>query len=384
MTAKVTLGEVATIERSGVNPKELDPQTRYLGLEHIERGGRIIGHATVGEAGLASTKFRFTTDHVLFGKLRPNLGKVARADFDGVSSTDILPIRPGPRLDRDYLTQYLRQPSVVEFAATRTTGANLPRLSPTALAAFEIPLPPINEQRRIAAILDQADAVRAKRRQILGHLDKLTQSTFNAMFGDPVANPMGWPDSQLDSVVNGMQYGPRFYNEAYTPDGIRIVRITDLDAAGRLDYSAMPRMDVTDADRKKHELAPGDIIFARTGATVGKLALIGEEDPPSIAGAYFIRMRFSDRVMPEYAAQLLRSGSIQAIVFAGSHQSAQQNFSGPGLRALPFPVPPVELQRDFAVRIAAINAQRAVVERALGADDELFASLQSRAFRGEL
>lgn len=167
----VELASVATIERKGVDPSALPPETMYLGLEHIERGGRIIGHDTVGGAKLASTKLRFTTEHVLFGKLRPNLAKISRPNFAGVCSTDILPIRPGKDLDRDYLAHYLAQRSIVEFAASRTSGANLPRLSPTVLARFPIPLQPLPEQRRIAAVLDHADALRAKRRQVLTHFD---------------------------------------------------------------------------------------------------------------------------------------------------------------------------------------------------------------------
>jgi type I restriction enzyme, S subunit len=114
----VELGEVADIERRGVDPSSLPPDTPYLGLEHIERGGRIIGPDTVAGAELASTKFVFTKDHVLFGKLRPNLGKVTRPHFSGVCSTDILPIRPGQHLDRGYLAHYLAQPSMVDFGVS--------------------------------------------------------------------------------------------------------------------------------------------------------------------------------------------------------------------------------------------------------------------------
>ncbi len=146
----IELGSVATIERKGVDPTALLPDTLYLGLEHIERGGRIIGRNTVAGAELASTKFQFTPEHVLFGKLRPNLGKICRPEFAGVCSTDILPIRPGKDLDRDYLAHYLSQPSMVNFATSRTSGANLPRLSPAVLEKFPIPLPPLPEQRRTA------------------------------------------------------------------------------------------------------------------------------------------------------------------------------------------------------------------------------------------
>lgn len=178
----VALGEVARIERRGVDPRDLPGETRYLGLEHIARGGRIVGSDTIAGADLSSTKFLFTPEHVLFGKLRPNLGKVTRPGFSGVCSTDILPIRPDEALDRDYLAHYLVQPLMVDFAAARATGANLPRLSPSALAQFPILVPALGEQRRIAAILDAADAIRAKRRAQLTHLDELPQALFHQHF----------------------------------------------------------------------------------------------------------------------------------------------------------------------------------------------------------
>lgn len=181
-----------------------------------------------------------------------------------------------------------------------------------------------------------------------------------------------------------MQYGPRFYNEPYSKDGIRIVRITDLDQVGRLDFDAMPKMSLPEHVEQKYRLTTGDILFARTGATVGKVALMGETAPACVAGAYFIRIKLDSSVLPEYVVASLRSPQTQRIIWTKSHQSAQQNFSGPGLRELPLAVPPLELQREFAGRVAAINVQRAAAERSLASLDELFASLQARAFSGQL
>src|SRR5699024_8927654 len=130
----VALGEVATVDRHGADPSEVPAETPYLGLDNVERGGKIAGWQTVAEAGVTSSKFTFDTGHVLFGKLRPNLGKIACPEFAGVCSTDILPIRPGPRLDRGYLCHFLSQPAMVDLGASRATGANLPRLSPNVLA----------------------------------------------------------------------------------------------------------------------------------------------------------------------------------------------------------------------------------------------------------
>jgi type I restriction enzyme S subunit len=145
---------VATIERYAIQPEAISQGTAYLGLEHIERGGAILGAKSVDEGELASSKFRFTERHLLYGKLRPYLAKIACPDFSGICSTDILPILPGPDLERRFLCYFLRQPTMVDYANSRAAGVNLPRLSPSALAEFEIPLPPIAEQRRIADVLD--------------------------------------------------------------------------------------------------------------------------------------------------------------------------------------------------------------------------------------
>jgi type I restriction enzyme S subunit len=180
------------------------------------------------------------------------------------------------------------------------------------------------------------------------------------------------------------QYGPRFFNESYSADGIRIVRITDLNESGTLDFSEMPRLIVSREDQGKYALRPGDLIFARSGATVGKVALIRSDDPSCIAGAYFITMRFASELTPVYARAVLAAASVRAIAMRRSRQAAQQNFSGPGLRSLPMPLPPVQLQEEFARRVAAIEGLEVASRRSLERSTELFSALQQRAFTGAL
>ncbi len=268
--------------------------------------------------------------------------------------------------------------------ARRATGASYPAVSDGIVGESKIPLPPLTEQRRIAEILDRAETLRAQRRQALAQLDFLADAIFLEMFGDPVQNSKRWPNPSLGGALTFQQYGPRFYNEQYSEAGTPIVRITDLSEAGRLDFRAMPRLLVSPEELAKYRLQSGDLIFARTGATVGKVALIGADDPECIAGAYFITMRFVENIRPIYAFSVLRSPSVRLIVETRSRQAAQQNFSGPGLRELPMPVPPIALQFEFERRIAAVQEMRTSQERALTELNALFASLQHRAFRGEL
>lgn len=287
-----------------------------------------------------------------------------------------------PDLHPPFLARFLQWYSPRVLSAVRgTTAHNIPT---DVLREVEIPVPPIAEQRRISDILDKAHGVREKRHSAQEQLRHLAASLFVDMFGDPVRNAKRWPMHKFGDHVTLLQYGPRFFNEKYTPSGVRIVRITDLDFQGNLDYSAMPTLDVADDDRERFQLLPGDLLLARSGATVGKTALISDDAPECIAGAYFIRLRFDDAVLPLYAQMLLRTAPLQRIIAERSRQSAQQNFNGPAIRELPLPLPPRCLQEQFQERHRAIldagRRQREQGEQFAA----LFDSLVERAFRGGL
>lgn len=378
----VELGKVAAVERNGVEPAALPPETPYLGLEHIERGGRIIGHGTVAGAELASTKFRFAAEHVLFGKLRPNLGKVSRPDFEGVCSTDILPIRPGADLDRDYLAHYLAQPSMVAFAASRTSGANLPRLSPAVLATFPIPLPSLFEQRRIAAILDHADALRAKRRQVLAHLDSLTQSIFHDMFGD--ADGAVVRLSEIADAASGITKGRRT-SEATEPAPYLAVANVQ---AGYLRMENVKTIEATKAEIERYALRHGDLVLTEGGDPdkLGRGTVWRSELPLCLHQNHVFRVRIhgSGHVLPEYLAAFMADRSARSYFLRSAKQTTGiASINMTQLRNLPVLLPAVAEQGVFTERAACVAKQRAAVQGMIAADNALFASVRSRAFRSE-
>jgi type I restriction enzyme S subunit len=303
----------------------------------------------------------------------------------------ISPLYPTFRVRAGYDPQYIARLLLSPELITKYDGiafGSIPRRRRSSVVDFlnlQIPsVPTIEEQQRIVRILDNVDAIREKRKAADDKREELVFAAFASMFGDPISNRKGWPIRKFGECTSSMRYGPRFYNETYSPEGVRIVRITDLDRTGRLDFETMPRMAVSDDEISKSGLSAGDIIFARTGATVGKLAVIREEDPPCIAGAYFIRIRLKNCLEPEFAATYLRSAPIQAIITAGSYQSAQQNFSGPGLRALPCPLPPIDLQRRFSRLARQLDVDRSTTAGSAEVLTDLQIALQSRAFSGQL
>ena len=177
---------MATIDRTIALPSEVDDCTPYIGLESINRWGRYLSAiSTVGESEISSAKFRFNEHHVPVGEnFAPTSQRLHDRTLVDVCSTDILPISPGMNLDRDYLDHFLLLPSTIALATVRAIGANLPRLSTQGTCEVPVPLPPVDEQRRIARYLDTVDALRAKRREAIALLDDLAQSIFLNMFGD--------------------------------------------------------------------------------------------------------------------------------------------------------------------------------------------------------
>ncbi len=380
----VELGSVATIERSGVDPRAVDPETLYIGLEHIERGGRIIGHDTVAAAELASTKFQFTPEHVLFGKLRPNLGKVSRPWFAGVCSTDILPIRPGQDLDRNYLAHYLAQPSMVDFAASRASGANLPRLGPAVLTSFPIPLPPLPEQRRIAAILDHADALRAMRRQVLSHLDSLTQSIFHDMFGDPDASTENIAFGSVATLSGGRNLVAA---DSSADSPFRVLKISAV-TTGQFKPNESKPLPPEYVPPAGHLVRAGDLLMSRANTTelVGAVAHVGSTPPNLALPDKVWRFDWNVEAEPVFFHALLSTPAIRRRIsrLSSGTGGSMKNVSKAKLETMPIPSVATDLQRAFVERARQVAYQGELMLAASAADSSLFASLQSRAFRGEL
>lgn len=375
------LGEIATIERRGVEPSSLPSDTRYLGLEHIERGGRIICSDTVGQAALASTKFAFTPEHVLYGKLRPNLGKVSRPTFAGVCSTDILPIRPGPSLDRDFLAHYLSQPTMIDYAASRTSGANLPRLSPTVLGTFEIPIPPLDEQRRIAEILDHADENRVKRRQMVAHLEELGQAIFAEMFGSEPAESFIPVSEVCDRITVGVVIKPASH---YVATGVPALRTLNV-KPGWIDQSELVYFseESNDGPLAKSKLRVGDVVVSRTGRA-GVAAVV----PPYLDGANAIDLIVvsptSGALDSLYFEALLNSPFGVRLVAGEQRGQIQQHFNVGSLKTAQIPVPPLSRQKQFADKLRRTRVLHGQATYALAELDDLFSALRFRAFSGQL
>ena len=185
----------------------------YIDLSSVDQSTKAVPEPTTVEASEAPSRARqlIATGDILVSTVRPNLNAVAyvKPDLDGATaSTGFCVLRPRPdELDGRYLYHWVRAAPFIGRLVQLATGASYPAVSDKIVKAAPIPLPPIEEQRRIAAVLDVADALRAKRRLALARLDSLSPAIFIDMFGDPVSNPYGWPRVALGELLASATYG---------------------------------------------------------------------------------------------------------------------------------------------------------------------------------
>jgi type I restriction enzyme S subunit len=290
------------------------------------------------------------------------------------------------KVDLRYLHKWLTSTAAKDFLVRAASKTAQPALSLGKIKGLPVPLPPLPEQRWIAAILDKADALRTKRRAALAQLDTLTQSIFLDMFGDPATNPKTWPVIPLESkcVIAG-EYGANVASTDFEPDLPRYVRITDVTEAGELNDQPVSPAG-SRADWAPYELAAGDLLFARSGATVGKTYMHRASNGRCVFAGYMIRFRPDSReLLPEYVFAFTRTAAYREWVAVRQRVVAQPNINARQYgRELLIPLPPVELQREFIGRFAGIGAQASAQREARSRTNELFAALQHRAFRGEL
>jgi len=149
------LKDISEIQRRNISSQQIKNGTNYIGLENIEKEtGKIINYKKVKNGELKSNKFFFTKNNILYGKLRPYLNKVALPDFDGVCSTDIIPIIPKQGITtKNYLTFLLRGKSFLRYANDKTTGANLPRIGVSDIEKFQVRLPPYELQKEFSSFV---------------------------------------------------------------------------------------------------------------------------------------------------------------------------------------------------------------------------------------
>lgn len=384
----VPLNSVADINPrlpSGLDETQL---VSFLAMASVSEDGQLLAE----EARiLAETKKGYTyfeRGDVLLAKITPCFenGKAAYLGNlkhqVGFGSTEFHVIRPHDgKLDPQYLF-YLVWNDQFRFLGQRamTGAAGQKRVSADFLKSFETPLPPLPEQRRIAAILDKADGIRRKRQQAVRLTEDFLRSVFLDMFGDPVTNSKGWEMKKLGEI-GSLDRGVSKHRPRNAPELLGGVHplIQTGDVSNSDGYIRRYKSTYSDLGLKQSKLWPTGTLCITIAANIARTGILTFDAcfPDSVVG-----FSPSDCATTEYVQYWI--GFLQKILEKNAPESAQKNINLAILRGLDIPMPPVELQKQFSAAVeSALEMKDSQTQGSIEVEN-LFNSLVQRAFRGDL
>src|SRR5690606_31806774 len=296
-------------------------------------------------------------------------------------STDCFVCQPKSKADTfaKYVFYYLS--GNIHLLEEGFKGAGLKHISKDYLSNLKIPLPSLDTQKKIAAILDAADKLRQLDKKLIEKYDALTQSLFLDMFGDPVSNPKSWkkiPMSNLMKIVRGGSPRPI---DNYLGGTYPWIKIGDATKGNDI-YLENTKEHIIEAGLKKTRLLPkGSLIFANCGVSLGFARILTFEG--CIHDGWLAFSEIDNKKLNEIL--LLKAlNSITRYFRETATDGTQPNLNIAIMSKFEIILPPVELQNKFEKGLFEIEAQKTQAQQSLQKSEELFNSLLQKAFKGEL
>jgi type I restriction enzyme S subunit len=361
--------EAVFADESGGNIKT--PQSEYLpvgAFPVVDQGKALIGGYVDDSSRLCGEG----RPAIVFGDHTRCIKHVNFPFCMGADGVKVL--RPKVDADLKYLYYYLRTVKLPDAGYDRHFKY---------LKRTEVVIPPLPEQRRIVAMLDQVDALRAKRREALAQLDHLQQAIFIETFGDPIHGKSKAPHVPFEDITTRITYG--FTSPMSHLDcGVPILTAKNV-RDGYLDLENVHYADQAEFDALTSKSKPnqGDILITKDG-TIGRTAVVDRDGPICINQSVALVQLQTDKVTPIYVAAYLRSAAVQQVMKNMGKGNALAHLQITELAKMPVGLPSLAKQREFSERITYLAALARRQNESAMHLDSLFASLQHRAFRGEL
>lgn len=365
-----------------------EPRSGYLPVltasNITEHGLKLDSVLYIPEVKVSSRQ-RLQKNDVLITASSGSLSVVGRAvlvrdQLDAGFGAFCKVLRPGPEVDPNYFAHFFRTPNYRAEVSRLAAGANINNLRNEDLDGFAFPLPPLPEQRRIADILDRADDLRAQRRRALELLRSMESAFFDVMFRDLAGDHV-----QLKDIVpadDRINYGV-VQPGSETPGGVPIIRVGDLQG-GLVRRTRLKHISAEIESAYSRSRLKGNEILVSCVGSIGEIAVAGPDDIGSNIARAVARVPVADDVERIYFATQLRSKRVQDYFVSELRTVSQPTLNIKQLAETEVVVATRAMQSEFASRVAKIEMLLKSHSEALARLDELFASLQHRAFQGEL
>ena len=292
----------------------------------------------------------------------------------------------GREVDRTFLERFLRSPQAIEYYKSRLRGSTARRRSLPVTTFLELPvwLPPLPEQRRIATILDQADDLRSKGRHALTLLDELADSIFIEMFGGAVERGE-ISNLRLDELTDAddrINYGVVQPGDGVA-EGVPLIRVGDMRFGGVNDANLKRISTEIEKSYVRSRIRGTEILVSCVGS-IGEVSIVRANHIGHNVARAVARVPLSSPEHRTYVAAALRSSTVQAYFVNEARTVSQPTLNIKQLAATPIPWPMKTDLATFHRRVSELEAVQNANREQAAQLDELFSSLQHRAFRGEL
>ena len=363
----------------------------YIDLSSIDKDKKVIDLTQIQRIVSVNAPSRarqiVKKSDILVSTVRPNLNGVAFVPDDldnATASTGYCVLRANEKtLSAQYLFHWVQSNSFINEMVSKATGANYPAVSDKIIKQSKIPLPPLAEQQKIAAILDAADSLRQKDQQLVERYTALSQSLFLEMFGDPVTNPMGWERKRISDVclkvTDGTHQSPKF-----TSEGIPFLLVSNI-VNNQINFKTKKFISELDYDAltKNTAIEKNDILYTSVGS-YGNPAIV-EADIKFCFQRHIAHLKPNHKIINvKFLHAMLLSNFVKNQADKLARGVAQKTLNLKEIKSLEIYLPSYSTQNQFAERIQLIEAQKQQAQLSLAKSEALFNSLLQRAFTGEL
>jgi type I restriction enzyme S subunit len=352
------------------------PQTKgYLFSEKSAVKGALVGKA----------------DDILISRVRPTRGAIAIVEDRHIAvSSAFTVLRCRQKIRARFLHFALAwNKTFLTYLGNRAKGALYPTVQEKDILAFEVPVPPLPEQERVAELLNEAKLLKDFRAQNDRCTATLIPALFQEMFGDVIANNKDFPIERLDKCIR-LLGGAAFKSTDFCDDGIPVIRIGNANK-GELDLNDLVFLPKSFTQQyARYLLNPGDIVITLTG-TVGKndygnVCFVNDQFDKWFLNQRVAKVEFADNRLLSawYLFWAFRQPRFKAMLIRNNRGVRQANISNKDILSLEIPLPPLAMQNEFAQRVTEIRALEAAQATSRTRLDALFQSMLHRAFNGEL